>query len=156
MSGVGLQWQMPDLPALQARLARLQHMDMRELLDGIGHEVETQTKRRITEEKTAPDGKAWPAWSPRYAATRHAGNSLLVDEGHLRDSITHNVASGGRTVDIGSNLVYARIHQFGGEGAGKPALPARPYLGLSAANRQDVHAVASHWLDSFLGTAVLA
>lgn len=150
MSGVGIQWQMVDLLALQLRIDAIAHMDTRGMMDAIGAEVATQTKRRIGEEKTSPDGQAWPQWSERYAATRHAGQSLLQSEGHLLDSITHVVELGGKDVDIGSNLVYARIHQFGGAKVGKPGLPARPYLGISAENRQDIHSVASHWLDAHL------
>lgn len=154
MSGVGIQWHLPDLAALQLRIDALAHMDTRQMMDAIGHEVETQTKRRIAEEKTSPKGEAWPAWSERYAATRHAGQSLLQNEGHLLDSITHVVELTGKDVEIGSNLVYARIQQFGGAGVGKPGLPARPYLGVSEENRMDIHSVASHWLDHHLGTVL--
>lgn len=150
MSGVGMQWQMLDLVALQLRINAIERMDTRQMMDAIGHEVETQTKRRIADEKTSPQGEAWAPWSERYAAKRHAGQSLLESEGHLRDSITHVVEMSGKDVEIGSNLVYARIHQEGGAKVGKPGLLPRPYLGVSAENRMDIHSVASHWLDAHL------
>lgn len=150
MSGVGLQWTMVDLPALQRRVDAMAHMDTRALMESIGAEVATQTQRRIVSEKTSPDGVAWPEWSDAYKATRHANQSKLQSEDHLLQSITHMVELTGKDVDVGSNLVYARIQNFGGAGVGKPGLPAREYLGLSAENRMDVHMVASDWLDQHI------
>lgn len=156
MSGVGIQWTMADLAALQLRIDALAHMDTRQMMDAIGHEVETQTKRRIAEEKTSPDGQAWAAWSDRYAATRHAGQSLLEAEGHLLESQTHVVELGGKDVDIGSNLIYARMQNDGGAKIGKPWMKARQFLGVSAENRMDILSVASHWLDAHLARVLLA
>lgn len=147
MSGVGLRWQMPEIPGLQQHINRMLHLDKRGLLDAVGAEVESQVRRRISAEKTDPGGKPWKAWSPNYAKTRHGGQSLLQSEGHLLDSITYLVAVDGSSVDIGSNLVYAAIQNFGGAKVGKPNLPARPYLGLSAANRNDVRSTVVQWLE---------
>lgn len=150
MSGVGLQWSLPDLAQAQRRVDAVMHMSTRELMDSIGAEVESQTRRRISDEKTSPAGVPWPQWSDAYAATRHSGQSLLQAEGHLLDSITHVVELTGKDVDIGSNLVYARIQNDGGAEVGKPELPAREYVGLSSENRLDVAHVASDWLDHHL------
>ena len=38
------------------------------------------------------------------------------------------------------------IHQFGGEEAGLPGLPARPYLGLSAEDEADLDAIIDAYL----------
>lgn len=73
-----------------------------------------------------------------------------VDTGRLRSSITHDVREGGNSIEgvIGSNVIYARIHELGGvirpktpggklrfqtkEGAwvttDSVTIPARPYL----------------------------
>ena len=150
MSGVGIQWAIADFEALQRRIDAMAHLDTRELMDSIGTEVATQTKRRISDEKTSPSGEAWAAWSDRYAATRGDGQSLLQSENHLLDSITHLVELAGKEVDVGSNMVYAAIQNFGGAEVGKPELPAREYVGLSAENRMDVMMVASDWLDRHL------
>lgn len=119
-----------------------------QLLEVLGAEVESQTRRRLAEEKTGPDGKAWPAWSDAYAATRHGGHSLLEDEGHLRDSIQFLVHPD--EVEIGTNLVYGAIHQWGGAGVGKPGLPERPYLGVSDENAADLEAVLSRFVSGAL------
>lgn len=113
-----------------------------DLLDALGAEVASRTQRRIREEKAGPDGEPWPDWSPRYAATRSGGQSLLMSEGDLDDSIQHFL-SGPETVVIGSPLAYAATHQFGDESRG---IPARPFLGHSAGNDRDLDAVIEAWL----------
>lgn len=100
-----------------------------ETYDRIGSLVTGQTQQRVATDKAAPDGARWPGWSPAYGATRHAGQSLLQADGHLVDSIQQVIE--GDELRVGTNLVYGAIHQFGGAEAGKPGLPARPYLGLS-------------------------
>lgn len=126
----------------QRALARLSPALLDQLADEVGSMLEDQTKRRIEDEKTAPDGTPWAPWSPRYAArlskrNRVTARSLLVGEGNLRESIQNLVT--GTDIQVGTNLVYGAIHQFGGDtSAGHPAIPARPYLGLSAENATEV------------------
>jgi phage virion morphogenesis protein len=51
-------------------------------------------------------------------------------------------------VAVGTNRVYAAIHQLGGQaGRGrKVTIPARPYLGVSAADRVRILAVLKWFL----------
>ncbi|HEX9844041.1 MAG TPA: phage virion morphogenesis protein [bacterium] len=137
-----------ELEAARKRLDGLANFDRAGLLDAIGAEGESQTRRRIEDEKTGPEGQPWDPWAPRYARTRHGGHSLLMGEGDLLDSIQYLVAGG--TVEWGSNLVYAAIHQFGGEEIGMPGLPARPYLGLNPENETELLAVVNDFLDEAL------
>jgi len=78
----------------------------------------------------------------------------LLDTGRLRNSITYNADK--NSVSVGTNVVYAAIHQFGGETylnmramakdgdqwhkgeAHTHRIPARPFLGLSASDRDEV------------------
>lgn len=147
MAAVTLNADISGLARLQGRIDRLANLDRTALLAGIGAEVESQTRRRIEEEKAGPDGQAWPEWSDRYARGRHGGHSLLIGEGDLLDSIRHEVTGG--HVEIGSNLVYAAIQQFGGEEVGSE-IPARPYLGLSPENEADVLIVVEDFLERAL------
>ena len=126
------------------RLRGLNRNAIGEILDHVGAIVAAQTKIRIREEKTSPDGLNWAPWSPRYAATRRANHALLENEGHLHDSITHNVI--GDEVEIGSNRVYAGVHQYG-----YSDIPARPYLGVSTANERDIIPVVEELIDTMLG-----
>lgn len=129
---------------LAERLERLAEAELGELMDLVGSEVESQTRRRIESEKTDPQGNDWDEWSERYKARRHSGHSLLEGEGDLLDSITFE--AGDDDVIVGTNLIYGAIHQFSGEEVDIP-IPAREYLGLSDDNEDDVLAIVDDWLD---------
>lgn len=132
------------------RLARLAG-DLRPTLDAIGFLVAGQTRRRF-DEGLAPSGRRWKQ-SGRAEAQ---GGQTLLDTGRLRDSIAHRLR-GAKAVDIGTNVRYAAIHQFGGEitpktakvlrfrvpgggwvSKGRVRIPARPYLGLNRRDIQDI------------------
>lgn len=150
MSGTGLQITVDDsqLAAVAAKLNRLgRGADPHEILDVISAEVESQTRRRIESEKASPEGGAWPAWSPDYAAKRHGGHSLLVNEGELLDSIQRLVS--GKEAQVGTNLIYGAIHQFGGDEVDMD-IPAREYLGISDDNRDDLEALVDDWVEGLL------
>lgn len=57
-----------------------------------------------------------------------AGKQILILSGQLRNSIHHTIT--GASVTVGTNKIYAAIHQFGGDaGRNKSVkLPARPYM----------------------------
>lgn len=116
-----------------------------ELLYALGAEIESQTRRRIQTEKTSPDGGRWQPWSSSYAATRGAGQSLLMDSGQLLMSIYQRVES--HAVVVGTNKSYASDHQFG-----KDHLPARPFLGLSDDDKEAVQNVANDYLSYLLNS----
>lgn len=147
-----------------------------ELLESIGAVVESQTRRRISDEKTAPDGTPWAPWSDAYAKTRHGGQSLLQGDGDLLDSIEYQVQRS--SVRVGSPLAYAGVHQDGFSGAvqvsahqramthyfGKALafpvyhsvgaftrmmeIPRREFLGLSSDNQAELLAViGDFWID---------
>lgn len=128
---------------LQDILTGLSAEQQSRLLDVVGSEIESQTRRRIAEEKKAPGGEAWAPWSEEYAARRPSRGGILELEGHLLDSITYEV--GDAAVEVGSNLAYARRHQEGDEDDG--GMPARPFVGLSAENERDLQRLVVDWLD---------
>ncbi len=121
------------LPARRA-LDRLSRARTERLLDILGSEAESQTRRRITEEKTDAAGEKWEEWSDDYAARRPSKGGLLELDGDLVDSITYIV--GDDVIEVGSALVYAHRHQVGDEGD-EGGIPARPYLGVSEENLRD-------------------
>lgn len=134
-----------ELAALRSRLGDLvlSASDRREVLGIVGSEIESQVRRRLSDEKESPDGVPWIDWTDAYAATRHGGHSLLQSQGDLLDSLTHQVSDD--QVEVGTNLVYGAIHQFGGDEVGM-AIPARPYLGLSTGNQSDLDALLEDWI----------
>lgn len=147
MAGAQIEIDTRQLRRAVKRLENLAGFNRSELLDAIGAEVESQTRRRIDEEKTAPDGTPWEEWSDAYAKTRHAGQSLLMGESDLLDSI--QFFNRGDSVEVGTNLIYGAIHQFGGAEVGMN-IPARPYLGLSSDNEADVLAVVEDFIEGAL------
>lgn len=134
--------------ALQEKLRGLSNAKLDDLLATLGGELESQTKRRLSdEEKTGPDGGKWADWSESYAKTRHEGQSLLQGEGHLQDSVQFAVRAA--EVELGSNLIYAATHQFGRPDDG---IPARPYLGINDDDRRELEELVALWLQKRLAT----
>jgi len=140
------------------RLIPILHLDEDELLSSIGAIGESQTRRRITDEKTAPDGTAW--------APNHKGTSILLETGnHLLGTI--GWVQGADEVEWGSYWEYAHVHQEGavikpinakalaipGSAFGRPlgdtvlvkkaVIPARPFIGLSDDNREEILDIVS-------------
>ena len=98
MSGVGLSIDIADLLRAEMHVSRLalESGDAAKLLEELGALGESQTRRRIESEKTAPDGTAW---KPNIE-----GHSILLESGrHLRDSVAF-VAHGAEEVEWGRVL----------------------------------------------------
>ena len=118
-----------QLRALAVDLRQLAEADTEQLLRDVGVSLESQTQERF-ETKRSPDGSRWPAWSPQYAAARPKRGSLLVLDGDLRSSITHEVS--GDQLAVGSRDVRAATHQYGDRrlawGRVRATWPARPFV----------------------------
>ncbi len=134
MAGVTASLTTIGLDAAIQRLSRLDGFRMAELADAAGAILESSTRGRF-DTKTDPDGTAWVPWSEAYDDTREDRHSLLVEEGDPRDSIASY--STGSEVHVGSNLIYAAHHHFGGDETGG-GIPARPYLGISDEDGTDL------------------
>ena len=76
-------------------------------MDQIGAALEDSTHQRFADE-TGPDGVKW---KPSRRA-REDGGKTLTDTRRLENSTTH--LAGRLSVEIGTNMIYAGIHQFGG------------------------------------------
>ena len=93
-------------------------------------------------DERAPTGEPWEALSDNYLKQkpkRVGGQILQVSAGGLAASIESDY--GDTWAVIGSNKVYAAIHQFGGlpeMKAGTRNIPARPYLGLDDQSENDL------------------
>jgi phage virion morphogenesis protein len=150
--GVQMQIRAPELRDIERKLEKVVFglAKPAPLMNIIGAVLESSTRQRFRS-GVAPDGTAW---KPSIRATRKGGKTLL-DHGHLRDSITHDADD--RAAIVGSNLIYAAIHQVGGiirakaggmltfkiPGIGwrrvaKVTIPARPYLGVSDRDRVEI------------------
>lgn len=125
------------------------------LLHTIGVGLQHTTRDRFDSGRD-PQGNRWAPLSAKYAAARRPGPTLQQqgDSGGLKGSITF--ATGASQVAVGSNKVYAAIHQFGGVIRPKNAralvfrigdrvirarsvtIPARPYVGFGPADEEAV------------------
>lgn len=81
--------------------------DLTRPMDQIGAALEDSTHQRFVDE-TGPDGVKW---KPSLRA-RKDGGKTLTDSRRLENSTTHLAER--LSVEIGSNMIYAGIHQFGG------------------------------------------
>ena len=83
------------------------------------------------EKETSPFGEKW---KPLSSATLKKSKGLkkkLVDKGKLVNSIHTSHTT--KSASIGTNVVYARIHQYGGKAGRnhKVIIPARPFIPIS-------------------------
>lgn len=152
---VGLSIEVHNLAAANSLIARFADLDEAALLERIGTIGEEQTRRRIEEEKTSPDGQPWPA-------NAEGGNILMRTGEHLRDSLAFEVGSG--EVSWGSSWEYAHVHQYGAvisaknvrglsflvggrrRFAKRVTIPARPFVGLSTENGRELEQITIEWL----------
>lgn len=134
-----------------AALAPILDFEPSELMSAIGAMGEMQTRRRISSEKTSPDGAAWPP--------NKAGTSILVETGqNLLASIAHS--SSAEQAEWGASWEFAHVHQEGmtitpkngtmlkwwyQQGgnvhfafAKSVTIPARPFVGISDDNAQEI------------------
>ena len=154
---VGITIEIENMDAVLSLVGNFADLDTETLLTTIGALGESQTRRRIEEEKSAPDGTPWQE--------NAEGTSILLRTGkHLRDSIAWNVS--GDTASWGSSWEHAHVHQngavitpknarmlsfFAGGGrvfAKKVTIPARPFVGLSEDNKQEIREVVTDFLRS--------
>lgn len=154
-NGVSLNWGGLDAALGQAaqKLGNTQA-----LMESIGDALVSGTLKRFDAEED-PQGRKW---EPSGRAAEEGGQTL-TNIGRLRDSIDR-VATPDKVM-VGSNLAYARIHQEGGTitpktakklvftGRGgkkvavdKVTIPARPYLGVSEDDMDDVKAAMTNFL----------
>ena len=79
------------------------------VMAAIGTGLVGSTHRRFVSQ-TAPGGAKWAANQPGYAAIKR-NRRILTESGRLRDSI--NARPGPDWVRVGTNVIYAAVHQFG-------------------------------------------
>lgn len=135
--------------------------DVTPALKNIGEYEAAATRQRFIEAKD-PDGKPWARLNPLYAQTKK-GPGILRGQTRSLSQIVWQLAGGG--VTIGSNEVYARIHNDGGTIVPKSAsalvfsmggqtfkvqkvtIPKRQFLGFSEVdNRRILEIVEDHFL----------
>ena len=137
-NGVSLNW-----GGFDKALGKAAHKlgDTQALMESVGEALRSGTIERFEAEED-PQGKKWKPSARAMAG----GGKTLDNESHLKDSIDYAATSD--KVMVGSNLPYARIHQLGGKtGKGhKVDMPARPYLGVSEEDMDEVRETMADFL----------
>lgn len=92
--------------------------------------------------------KKWKPRSPKYGARMRARGKtkVLIVNGDLMNSVTAQTKND--TLLVGSNLIYARIHQKGGQ-AGKnlsATIPARPFLVAQETDTRRLTKMFANWV----------
>lgn len=134
VSGIALQVGFADTE-ITRHLARLALLDQRGF-DGVRREIGEYLVGNIQDNL---DGQKLADGSPMpqsKAAIARSGKTL-IDRHHLYDSYVYQLAGTG--VEVGSAMVYAAIHHFGGE-TGRQGhrftLPGRPVMGIGPEQEQ--------------------
>lgn len=136
-----------DDRAFQRAMSKLQAagVRMRPLLLEIASELERSTKDRFDLEEE-PDGTPWVDLRPD-TWKRKRSPKKLQEGGALKGTISS--AATDEYAEVLAAEEYAAIHQFGGmEGMapGPAGIPARPVMGLSAADRSMITRAARDFL----------
>lgn len=112
------------------------------VFDDIGQHLVNTTRRRF-EDGEGPDGAPWAENSAATLASK-AGAKPLVGESRGLSTEIHS-ETGPRSVMVGSNKEYAAMQHFGGQRRRFPHLwgdiPARPFVGLSTEDEQEVQSL---------------
>jgi phage virion morphogenesis protein len=151
-----------DAGPLNARLASLMTPEAkRDLMNRLGRVMRTQVQRSFDTGKD-PDGNAW---KPTIR-----GGQILRDTGRLRNSIDYQV-HGDDEVHIGTNVIYAPVHQFGATIRAKNArylkfmvggkfvqkrsvtIPARPFMGFGQQREERINKAVNRWVTELLGAS---
>ncbi|MFC6447168.1 phage virion morphogenesis protein [Shinella zoogloeoides] len=136
-----------DLDDARLKLRRWFDFEPSELMTNIAAIGENQTRRRIAEEKTAPDGTPWKPNSQDTSILMQTGQHLLAS---VASFATASEAQWGAAWEYahvhqeGMTIVpksaEALVFQLGGETirVKQVTIPARPFVGISDENAREI------------------
>ena len=164
MTGATLEY---DNSAAQDLLGRLQEKlgDLKPALQDIGEYLIIAHNQRF-KDQVAPDGTPWAPLSPSYQRNKTKNkNRILVFNGYLENSYRYQV--GNNELDFGTNDPNAAHHHFGTKPytikpktkkalafggvvvkkVNHPGLPARPLIGVSEADNEEILTLLNEHLE---------
>ena len=161
MPGARLTVELTGIGETERRLRALAEAghDLTPAMRDIGEYLVRVTKDRFADERD-PDGAPWaPLSEATKARKRRNAGRILTEHGYLGGGIVYQ--AGASEVEAGSPLIYAGTHQFGAEAGsfgstagGRPIpwgdIPAREFLGLSEADRDEIEDILRDYLLSQL------
>lgn len=123
---VSIQVEIAGVAQIKSVLQTLANLgkDMTPITEAIGEEFVSRVAFNFRDSHDS-NGNPWKPLKVRV------GGQPLVDTGRLRGSITYETTRDGLVLDVGTNVDYAPLHQFGGMskfGGRQAYVPARPFL----------------------------
>ena len=131
------------------------HQQRRPLFNRIGRALVNDAKLNFRRQHD-PEGNPW-------APLKLRAGRILSDTGRLRNSLSYK--TGDDEVEVGTNVLYAKTHQFGATIKPKKAkalafpgpngktifakqvkIPARPFLGVEQRQVNKIHQVIDKWV----------
>ena len=112
------------------------------------------SEQALSSEVDPSTGQSWQSLTESHKSRRSQQGytgSILSMTGQLASSIQSGYGSD--FAQVGSNLVYAAIHQHGGTSDMRPAnaaIPARPFLGVSELDQEEIIEVLKSHLETLL------
>jgi phage virion morphogenesis protein len=168
MAGIAMKTTIDDRQVRELmRKLQVRARDLDPALKDIGEYMLIETEARFAGEHD-PEGRPWTPLKVRtlYGSSRGkkytkkgrltkrfsnyvAKRKILTDSHNLRSRIVYQLGRG--SVAIGTNVIYARVHQEGAEFSilktrARIRIPARPYLGANAQNRREFVAIVKDHL----------
>lgn len=149
------------LETLQERLG-----DLKPAYHDIGEYLTIAHNQRF-KDQVAPDGTPWAPLSPSYQRNKTKNrNRILVLNGYLEKSFRYQISD--NELNFGTNVPYAAHHHFGTKPytikpkskqalafggvvvkkVNHPGLPARPLIGVSEADNEEILTLLNEHLES--------
>ncbi len=151
-----------DVQRLMKRLGRIASVDKAGINNAIAEGLRTSTIERFQAEKS-PEGKKWK----QSIRAREEGGKTLIKSAALRSSIRSEASAEG--LAVGTNDIRAATHQFGdtriikakrkkalrfrvsgrwvSKKEVKVTIPARPFLGVSEEDEEEIKKLLSQALE---------
>lgn len=164
MTGVSIDFQIDDKAVSKAFTRLVSVMgNTTPIMSAIGTGLVGSTHRRFVSQR-APDGTPWERLHSEYTKMKR-NRRILTESGRLRDSISSR--PGRDQVTVGTNTIYAAVHQLGSTIKPKAAshlvfrlasgivlsksvtIPSRPYLGISDDDHTMISETVFHFIQRY-------
>jgi len=144
MSGIKLEYKIDDREVMRA-MKNIENFNSYEMFDEIGSYLDSSVTQRF-KEGVDPEGVPWI----ESERAKQEGGKTLVNKTHLRDSITHIPSDD--SVEHGSDMIYAAIHQFGGETGRNSAttIEQRAFIGINDDDEDEINGIVKDFLNEVL------
>ena len=136
MAGAGIEVEIneAEIQEIIDALNRASAPQLEKIAKSAADELEYISEKAFEREQNPATGERWAKLKhPRGEGADTPGSTgpILTDYGHLRRTLIYEAFPDGSVI-FGSNVIYSRIHQEGGEaGRGHASkIPARPFLGV--------------------------